>query len=72
LQAHRDRFPANVVGTVLHQQRLAHVAAVYAEQVAQGKRITSGRQLARLAQTGKGTALEFLCALAGSPSHAAS
>jgi RNA polymerase sigma factor (sigma-70 family) len=72
LQAHRDRFPANVVGTVLHQERLAHVTAVYAEQVAKGKRITSGRQLARLAQTGKGTALEFLRALARSQSHAAS
>jgi RNA polymerase sigma factor (sigma-70 family) len=70
LQAHRDRFPANVVGTVLHHDRLVHVAAVYAEQVAQGKRITSGRQLARLAQVGNTTALEFLRALEGSSSHA--
>jgi RNA polymerase sigma factor (sigma-70 family) len=70
LQAHRDRFPANVVGTVLHQERLAHVTAVYAEQLAQGKRLTSGRQLARLAQVGNATALEFLRALEGSPSYA--
>jgi RNA polymerase sigma factor (sigma-70 family) len=71
LQAHRDRFPANVVGTVLHQERLAHVAAVYAEQLAQGKRLTSGRQLARLAQVGNATALEFLRTLEGGQDHAA-
>lgn len=69
LRAHRDRFPANVVGTVLHQQRLAHVAAVYAEHIAKGERITSAKQLARLAHTSGGIALEFLRA-ERSKSHA--
>jgi hypothetical protein len=62
LQAHRDRFPANVVGTVLHQERLAHVAVVYAAQATQGKRITSGRQLARLAQPARGPCWSFCAA----------
>ncbi len=53
----------------LHQQRLAHVAAVFAEHVAQGERITSGKQLARLARTSETTALEFLHA-ERSKSHA--
>ena len=60
LCAHRDLFPANASGAALHRQRLAHVAAVYAQQIAQGERITSGKQLARLARTSEHTALEFL------------
>jgi DNA-directed RNA polymerase specialized sigma24 family protein len=36
LPAHRDRFPANAAARALHQERLAHVAAVYAEHVALG------------------------------------
>jgi hypothetical protein len=42
-----------------HEQRLAHVAAVYAEHLAQGKPITS-KTLARAAHVRIETALEFL------------
>ena len=60
LRQHRDQFPAGPTSKAeRHQQRLAHVAAVYAEQVAQGKHITS-TTLARAAHVRIETALEFL------------
>ncbi len=61
LRQHRDQFPAGPTSTASrHQERLAHMAAVYAEHLAQGKPITSSKTLARAAHVRIETALEFL------------
>jgi RNA polymerase sigma factor (sigma-70 family) len=63
LRLRRDQFPTSAVNQVTaarHQQRLAHVAAVYAEHLAQGKPITSSKTLARATHVRIETALEFL------------
>jgi len=61
LRQHRAQFPAGPTSTASrHQDRLAHVAAIYAEHLAQGKPITSSKTLARAAHVRIETALEFL------------
>jgi RNA polymerase sigma factor (sigma-70 family) len=61
LRQHRDQFPAEMISKAeRHQERLAHVAAVYAEHLAQGQPITSSTTLARAAHVRIETALEFL------------
>jgi hypothetical protein len=61
LRQHRDQFPAGPTSKASrHEQRLAHVAGVYAEHLAQGKPITSSKTLARAAHVRIETALEFL------------
>jgi RNA polymerase sigma factor (sigma-70 family) len=61
LRQHRDQFPAGPTAKAArHQERLAHVAEVYAEHLAQGKHITSSTTLARAAHVRIETALEFL------------
>jgi hypothetical protein len=61
LRQHRDQFSAGLASKAeQHQQRLAHVAEVYAEHLAQGKPITSSTTLARAAHVRIETALEFL------------
>jgi len=60
LRQHRDQFPVEMISKAeRHQQRLAHLAEVYAEHLAQGKHLTS-TTLARAAHVRIETALEFL------------
>jgi RNA polymerase sigma factor (sigma-70 family) len=61
LRQHRDQFPARLTSKAeRHQQRLAHVAEVYAQHLAWGQPITSSTTLARAAHVRIETALEFL------------
>jgi len=60
LQAHRADLPNTApTGEALHQERLAHVAQVYAQMCARAEWVTA-RRLAQVAHVRRGTACEFL------------